>query len=70
MSREHRPPAGGSDDGAFDWWKVADIAVWVAVTIVAVIAIEWLAGYMIREQVTRGAERILARTAKADTPPE
>lgn len=62
MSAGHsHEPAGGPDDGGgFDWWRAADYAIWAAVGVVAIIGIEWLVGYVIREKISRGADRFLA----------
>lgn len=65
-------PAGGPDDGAgegFDWFRVLDIAVWTAVVVIAALAIEWLIGYVVRERISRGADKYLSRVA-GDTPTE
>jgi hypothetical protein len=69
VSRPSDKPAGGPDDGAavVDWWKIADIAVWVAVAVVAALAVEWLMGAVVRENIATGFRRYLARES-AGTP--
>jgi hypothetical protein len=69
VTAEHTPPAGGADDGAgADWFHVLDVAVWVAVGVIAVIAAEWFVGYLVREKISRGAGRYLQRvTPVSDT---
>jgi hypothetical protein len=58
----HQPADG---DGGADWFKVLDIAVWVAVVLLVVMAAEWVAGRIVRERIARGAARHLAKAAPA-----
>jgi hypothetical protein len=62
MSHSH-DATGGPDDGAVDWFRYLDVLVWVSVALIAAIALEWLLGYIVREQITRGADRYRARVA-------
>lgn len=68
---DHKPrrrEAGGPDDGAgFDWFGVVDIAVWAAVVVLGVVAIEWMIGRAIRESISDGATRYLAKAAATKT---
>lgn len=68
--RRRHTPAGGPDDGEIDWFKWLDIAVWIAVTIIVILAVEWLAGHIIRETIARGAQRHLAKVNAGDVSPE
>jgi hypothetical protein len=51
------------EHGGVDWWVIADALVWTAVVVVAVLALEWLGGVLVRERIARGAEKLLKRTA-------
>jgi len=65
-AHSHRKPAGGPDDGAgLDWFKMLDVAVWVAVGFIAIMGVEWLVGRVLRESVTAGANRILQKASPA-----
>lgn len=59
---------GGPDDGAegevFDWFRVFDVLVWVAVGVVVVFAAEYLAGAIIREKISAGAQKYLRQETK------
>lgn len=72
MSTDHRKPAGGPNDGAgeFDWFKVLDYAVWGAVGLLVILAVEWLAGKVTRESLARGASRHLAKVTTEAAPTE
>lgn len=62
-----RKPAGDQGDahthGAVDWFKVLDVAVWVAVVVVVVIGAEMLVGKVVRERIARDAGRYLAKVS-------
>ncbi len=63
MSGDHsREPAGGPDDGAFDWFKILDILVWVAVAAIAIMGVEYLLGWVARERIATKAQQYLAKS--------
>lgn len=62
--------AGGPDDGAFNWFKVLDILVWVAVALIVALAAEWFTGLVVREKIARGADKMLAAAAAKKTAAE
>jgi hypothetical protein len=68
VATQARPPGGARDGAGFDWTRVADGAVWVAVGVIAILGIEWFIGFLAREKMTRAADRILAGTGKAGKP--
>ena len=41
-------------------WQVIDIAVWCSVALIAIIALEWLTGRVVRERIASQAGRFLA----------
>lgn len=47
---DHGHDHGHQGDG-FDWWKVLDAAVWVAVGLLVVTIVEMLVGRTLREKV-------------------
>lgn len=49
-----------------DWFAVLDVVVWVAVVVLVIMAVEWLAGYLVREKLARGAQRFLRKESPAD----
>lgn len=55
------------EHSALDWFKVLDVAVWVAVAVIGAIALEWFVGFVVRERIARGANRYLAAKADAGT---
>lgn len=63
MSRghTHQQPAGGPNDGAFDWFRVLDVIIWVSVILIAVLALEWFTGLVVREKIARGADKFRAQ---------
>ena len=63
MSRAagHQDSGEGERGDAFDWFRVLDIAVWVAVTVVVVIGLEMLVGRFVRERIARDATRYIER---------
>lgn len=62
-SHSRAKPAGGPNDGGFDWFNVLDVAVWASVAVIAVIGIEWLAGRVLRERIAAGAEKYIHKQA-------
>jgi hypothetical protein len=52
------------------WPQMLDILVWCAVVVIAALAVEFLAGYVIRERLANGFTKLLARRqpAPADEP--
>jgi hypothetical protein len=59
-------PDHGHAHAAPAWFRFLDLAVWVAVVVIAGIAAEWLLGRIMRETLARQASRHLAAVA-ADT---
>jgi len=59
---------GGPDDGAYDWFKILDIVVWVSVALITCMAVEWLIGVVVRERISRGAARHLAKVGAPSVP--
>lgn len=70
-ARGHRHDDDGQGQGGgVDWFKTVDVIVWVAVAIIVCLGAEWLIGYLVREKIARGADKLLARVAAAkDAPP-
>ena len=56
-----RKPVGGPADGSLDWFAALDIAVWVSVAVIAVLALEWFIGKLVRENIAAGASRYLKK---------
>jgi len=56
-AHEDQAPTG------FDWFRVLDIAIWISVALIAVIAAEQFVGYLVRERIARGADKLLAASA-------
>lgn len=56
---------GATDGGALDWFRILDILVWGAVAVVAILAIEWFAGVVVRERISAGATKYLKLRANA-----
>lgn len=54
--------------GGVDWFRGLDLAVWAAVTILVILACEWLLGRYIRESLARGAQKHLASVSAPETP--
>jgi hypothetical protein len=52
-----------------DWWQILDYVVIAAVVLILALVTEWLAGALVRERISRGAEKLLRRTA-AQAPTE
>lgn len=60
-----KPATGGPDDGAgFDWFAMLDVAVWAAVAVIGVLALEWLIGKVIRDNIAAGATKYLKKQAE------
>ena len=49
------------------WFRILDIAVWVGVTVIGVLALEWFAGYVVRERLTAQVQRHIKLTHSAPT---
>lgn len=65
-TKGHDHKHGGPDDGADEaWFRVLDIAVWVSVAVITVLAAEWLIGHYVRESIANGAARHLKKVAPA-----
>ena len=58
------------DGEPFDWFKLFDIVVWVAVAVIVILGIEWAFGAAIRARLGREAETFLKhrRVPAADQP--
>ena len=62
MSEPHgHDHTGGPDDGAFDWFRILDMLVWVAVAAIVIMSVEYLLGWMARERIARQAQRFLVK---------
>jgi hypothetical protein len=59
MSRDH--DRRDHDDRGVDWFAILDVLVWGAVVIIAVLALEWVAGFVVRERLAAQAQRHMAR---------
>ncbi len=62
---DHEHDDDQGDGHSFDWWTIADALVWASVVIVFVLGAEYLAGALVREQLARGATKLLRRHAEA-----
>lgn len=65
--------AGGEhqhdDQGrGFDWFALLDILVWASIVVLVALAAEWAYGAVMRERISRGASRYLAKAAAEPTP--
>jgi hypothetical protein len=66
VTRPHAHPEGGPDDGsAFDWFRVLDVLVWVAVVVIVILGTEWFVGRLVREKIAGQAQRFLAKQPAA-----
>lgn len=52
-------------DDQSDPFRALDVLIWGSVAVIAVIALEWFAGKVIRERIARGATRYLKTRATA-----
>ncbi len=61
----HKPAEHTHDDEDQDhvaaWFRGLDIVVWVAVAVIAILALEWLGGYLVRERLARSFRQYLDR---------
>lgn len=52
------------------WFRVLDIAVWIAVVVIAGITAEWFLGRVMRETIARQAQRHIAKVTAESTTTE
>lgn len=58
------------DQGAaFNWFGVLDALVWSAVALLVILGVEYFVGLIVREKISRGAQRHLAQQG-AEAPQE
>jgi hypothetical protein len=60
-----KPAAGHDHDEdqgvAFNWFGVLDALVWAAIMLLVILGVEYFAGLIVREKISRGAQRHLAQ---------
>jgi hypothetical protein len=60
-----RKAAGGPNDGGgLDWFAAFDVAVWAAVAVIGILALEWLIGKVVRDSIANGAAKYLKKQAE------